>query len=413
MKRILVAAAVLLTLCLLILPPILGTRYTVLMVAQVLVAASFAMSYNMLLGHTGLLSFGHAVYFGSGVFSALYMINAIGSGALPIPLEFVPLGAGLGGLAAAIILGPVSVKSGQIAFAMITLGLAELVAVGAMVFPSVFGGEQGISADRMVDMTLTGMNYGRPDQLYWLILFWAVLSIGLMAYLVRTPLGRLANAVRDNEERVVFLGYSPFRIRYTQFCLSGAFAGIAGGLFALVFEISNADIFGLRTSADVLIATYLGGTGYVLGPVLGAVLVTLLELNMARYTEAWLSYYGLLFVAIVLFAPKGIWSLFAAIPPVVQRDGLLATLRRGAYWFLMLAPGCLGGILVIEMSNHHANAFDPTEPLNILGLQFSIFSAADWLLAFVLLASSGLLLWRERRAKSTRRLAMLNQEAQT
>ncbi len=349
MKRTLPLIGLAIVLLLLILPPIFGSRYTVLMVAQVLVAASFAMSYNMLLGHTGLLSFGHAVYFGAGVFTALYMTNGIGSGGLPLPLELVPLGAGLGGLIAALVLGPVSVKSGQIAFAMITLGIAELVAVAAMVFPSAFGGEQGISTDRVVDLTLTGLNYGRAENLYWLILVWACLAIAAMAYLTRTPLGRLANAVRDNQERVVFLGYSPFRIRYMQFCLSGAFAGVAGGLFALLFEISNSDIFGLRTSADVLIATYLGGTSFVFGPVLGAALVTLLESNLSRYTEAWLSYYGLLFVVIVLFAPKGIWSLFAAIPATIRRNGLGPTLLRGAYWFLMLLPGCLGGILVIEM----------------------------------------------------------------
>ncbi|MGB3835064.1 branched-chain amino acid ABC transporter permease [Castellaniella sp.] len=411
MKRTLPLIGLAIVLLLLILPPIFGSRYTVLMVAQVLVAASFAMSYNMLLGHTGLLSFGHAVYFGAGVFTALYMTNGIGSGGLPLPLELVPLGAGLGGLIAALVLGPVSVKSGQIAFAMITLGIAELVAVAAMVFPSAFGGEQGISTDRMVDLTLTGLNYGRAENLYWLILVWACLAIAAMAYLTRTPLGRLANAVRDNQERVVFLGYSPFRIRYMQFCLSGAFAGVAGGLFALLFEISNSDIFGLRTSADVLIATYLGGTSFVFGPVLGAALVTLLESNLSRYTEAWLSYYGLLFVVIVLFAPKGIWSLFAAIPPTVRRNGLGPTLLRGAYWFLMLLPGCLGGILVIEMSNHHANAFDPTEPLMLAGLPFDIFSAANWLLALALLALSAGMLWQTKRRQAARQIQAMTQEA--
>jgi branched-chain amino acid transport system permease protein len=411
MKRTLPLIGLAIVLLLLILPPIFGSRYTVLMVAQVLVAASFAMSYNMLLGHTGLLSFGHAVYFGAGVFTALYMTNGIGSGGLPLPLELVPLGAGLGGLIAALVLGPVSVKSGQIAFAMITLGIAELVAVAAMVFPSAFGGEQGISTDRMVDLTLTGLNYGRAENLYWLILVWACLAIAAMAYLTRTPLGRLANAVRDNQERVVFLGYSPFRIRYMQFCLSGAFAGVAGGLFALLFEISNSDIFGLRTSADVLIATYLGGTSFVFGPVLGAALVTLLESNLSRYTEAWLSYYGLLFVVIVLFAPKGIWSLFAAIPSTIRRNGLGPTLLHGAYWFLMLLPGCLGGILVIEMSNHHANAFDPTEPLMLAGLPFDIFSATNWLLALVLLAISGGLLWQTKRRQAARQIQAMTQEA--
>lgn len=407
MKRVLVISGLLLLLVLLVLPPLVGSRYTILMVSQILVFATFAMSYNVMLGQTGLLSFGHAVYFGAGVYSALYIVNAIGAGSLPIPLELVPIGAALTGLLAAIVFGIISVKSGRIAFAMITLGLAELVAVCAMIFPSVFGGEQGISTDRMVDLTLTGMNYGRPAQLYWLILFWAVLAIGIMAYLVRTPLGRLANAVRDNEERVAFLGYSAFKIRYMQFCIAGAFGGLAGGLSALLFEMSNAEIFGLRTSADVLIATFLGGASHVFGPALGAALVVVLELNLAGYTEAWLLYYGLLFIAVVLFAPKGIWSVLAAIPRVIQRDGPATALRRWALWLMMLAPGFVGAVLIIEMGNHRSNAFDPSEPMALAGLTLNVFDPVYWLAGLALLLVSGTLLWRHRRAAARRHLQTL------
>lgn len=410
MKRVLILLGLSLLLCALVLPPILGSRYTVLMMAQILMFATFAMSYNVMLGQTGLLSFGHAVYFGAGAFTALYMINGIGAGTLPIPLEFVPLGAALAGLLVAIVFGVISVKSGRIAFAMISLGLAELASISAMVFPSVFGGEQGISTDRMVDLTVTGMNYGRPDQLYWLILFWALLSIGVMAYMVRTPLGRLANAVRDNEERVAFLGYSAFKIRYMQFCIAGTFAGLAGGLFALIFEITNAEIFGLRISADVLIATFLGGASHVFGPVLGAVLVTVLEMNMARYTDAWLLYYGLLFIAVVLFAPKGIWSVFAAIPKTIERDGMACACWNWIYWILMLAPGFIGGVIAIEMSNHRANAFDPTEPMLLAGVLFNVFDPVNWLVALALLVLSGILLWHRRQVSARRQLQTLEQE---
>lgn len=402
MKRIFVISALLLLFGLLILPPIIGSRYTILMVSQILVFATFAMSYNVMLGQTGLLSFGHAVYFGTGMYATLYMVNAIGDGSLPLPIELVPVGAGLAGLLAAVVFGIISVKSGRIAFAMITLGVAELVAVCAMIFPSVFGGEQGISTDRMVDLTLTGMNYGRPAQLYWLILFWAVLAIGTMAYLVRTPLGRLANAVRDNEERVAFLGYSAFKIRYMQFCIAGAFGGLAGGLSALLFEMSNAEIFGLRTSADVLIATFLGGASHVFGPALGAALVVVLELNLAGYTEAWLLYYGLLFIAVVLFAPKGIWSIFAAIPTVIKRDGAAAALSRWVRWGLMLAPGFVGAVLIIEMSNHRSNSFDPSEPLPLGGLSLNVFDPVNWVIGLALLIISATLLWRHRRAAAQR-----------
>jgi len=267
-----------------------------------------------------------------------------------------------------------------------------------------FGGEQGVSTDRMVDLTITGLNYGRIEHLYWLILFWAVLAIGIMAGLVRTPLGRLANAVRDNEERVAFLGYSACRIRYMQFCIAGLFGGVAGGLSALIYEASNSEVFGLRTSADVLIATFLGGASHVFGPVLGAALVVVLELNLGSYTEAWLMYYGLLFIAVVLFAPKGLWSLIEAVPTSIRRDGLGASLRRWMHWLLMLAPGLAGAALLIEMSNHRSNAFDPSEPMPLGSLSLNVFDPVNWVAGAALVVASTAWVVSHRRRAARRQL---------
>lgn len=401
-RTVLVAILLLAIAALFLAAPWFGSRATILMFTQALILAAFAMSYNVLLGQTGLLSFGPAVYFGAGAFGALYAVNGISSGILPVPLELVPLLAGGVGLLAALIFGLISIRSGQIAFAMITLGLAELVHVFAMVFPSVFGGERGVSVDRMVDLTLTGWGYGRPHEIYWLVLFWAVVSIATLAWLTRTPLGRLANAVRDNEQRVAFLGYSPERIRYLQFLISGTFSGLAGGLFALTYEIANADIFGLQTSAGVLIASFVGGISSVFGPVLGALLVTFLELNLARATEAWLLYYGLIFMVIVMFAPQGLWGVLTSIPAAISRDGFGPWLARVASWAAMLAPGLVGGVMIVEMSSHRANSYDPTSPVHLFGFSLDAFAPLNWVIAIALVAASWAMLLLHRRRAALR-----------
>ncbi|MCA1300180.1 branched-chain amino acid ABC transporter permease [Stappia indica] len=381
----------------LLLPLVSDSRFLTLFLTQLAVMVTFAMSYNVLLGQTGLLSFGHAVYFGGGVFAALYLITAIGGGALALPLEFVPLGGALAGLAMAAVLGLVSVRRAGTTFAMISLGMAELITAAAMVFPSVFGGEQGVSTDRMVDVTLTGLGYGRPSEIYLLVLVWALVSVALMVFLSRSPLGRMANAVRDNPQRVEFLGYDPYWIRFLQFCIAGTFAGLAGSLFALTFEIANAEVFGLRTSANVLIATYLGGITYVLGPVVGAFVVLLLELNLARITDAWLFYYGLLFLAIILFAPRGLTGILAGLPGALRRHGPASCLRRALVWGPAVLSGLVGGVMLVELSYHLSNSFDPSDPLRLFWRDVDATNWGVWALALGACALSAALVLRARR----------------
>src|SRR5260370_13918618 len=133
----------------------------------------------------------------------------------------------------------------------------------------------------------------------------------LMYRFTRTPLGRMCNAVRDNAERVQFVGYNPQVVRFLAFCASGFFAGIAGGLAAIHFEIANSAYFSATQSGNVLLATFIGGSGYFFGPVIGAVLVTYLQIMLSDVTEIWQLYFGLLFIAMVMFAPQGIavWLL--------------------------------------------------------------------------------------------------------
>lgn len=385
------------------LPSLGAGRFVIVMLTQLAIMVTFAMSYNVNLGQTGLLSFGHAVYLGSGVFATLYLIDGIGTGMVPLPLELTPLGGALAGFVSAAIFGLVSVRRAGVTFAMISLGLAELCVAGAMLFPSFFGGEQGVSADRVVDFTLTAMRYGSAREIYMLVLVWTAISVGLMVFLSRTPLGRLANAVRDNPQRVEYLGYAPYWIRFMQFCIAGTFAGVAGSLFALTYEIANAEVMGLRTSANVLIATYLGGITYVMGPVVGALTVTFLEINLARLTDAWLFYYGLLFIAIILFAPRGLTGILMDLPGIVRRAGWGGPIKALLRWLPVVAPGAIGTVILVELCYHLSNSFDAREPLILFWTVTSAQSWIPWSMGASMALVGGVLFVVNRRAGRGRR----------
>src|SRR5262249_30172281 len=154
-------------------------------------------------------------------------INAAIAAKLPIPLILMPLVGGAAGLVFAMLFGWVSTKRSGTAFAMISLGLAELVGSSSLILRSFFGGEEGVSTNRTKLLRVLDWSFGPQIQIYYLIAAWCLICAALMYALTRTPLGRMCNAVRDNPERVQFVGYNPQMIRYIAFCLSGLFAGIA------------------------------------------------------------------------------------------------------------------------------------------------------------------------------------------
>ena len=278
-----------------------GTALTMMSLMGIMIV--FSLSYNMLLGQTGLLSFGHAVYYGLGAFFVVHAMNAIIRAKLPIPLPAMPLIGGTAGLAFAFIFGSVSTRRGGTAFAMISLGLAELVASSSLILRGFFGGEEGITTNRTRLFRLFDWNFGPQIQVYYLIAAWCLISMIAIYALTHTPFGRMCNAVRENPERIEFIGCSRTMVRFIAFCLAGFFAGIAGGLAAINFEIVNASYVGLHQSGIVLLAAYIGGIGHFIGPVLGAILVTYLQIMLSDVTEIWQLYFGLMFIAVVMFAP--------------------------------------------------------------------------------------------------------------
>jgi branched-chain amino acid transport system permease protein len=388
-----------------LLPLIFRSSFSRTMLSQMGIAIIFALSYNMLLGEGGLLSFGHAVFYGLGGFISIHGLKLVSDGVLPIPLEFMPLVGGLGSVLFGLFFGWLATERAGTTFALISLGIGELVASSALMLPSFFGGEQGISGNRMTGITLTGIKFGKQIAVYYLIAFWALVSTVLMYLLTQTPLGRMANAVRDNPERAPFVGYDTHRVRTFQYTLAAFFAGIAGGLFAVNYEIVTAETIGHIPSGNVLMMTYIGGVGHFFGPVLGAVLVTFMQLSLANITHAWLLYFGLLFMGMVLWAPNGLAGLIMLHEPV-WKAGLMRRLLPAylqAAWPALVI--FLGAMILIEINYHLSLSIDPTVPMKLFKISFSAQSPLPWGVAIGLIII-GFLFFR----RATRRVNQSWQE---
>lgn len=361
------------------LPIVFKQGFGMSLLCQMGIAIIFALSYNMLLGQTGLLSFGHAVYFGFGAFFCAHALNFIAKGALSFPVTLLPLIGGVIGMLFGIIFGYVTTKRSGTPFSMISLGIGELAAACSLMFPVFFGGESGISANRVVGAKLWGVSYGPQIQVYYLIAGWVLVSAGLMFAFTKTPLGRMANAVRDNPERAQFVGYNTQRVRFFVFVISSFFAGIAGGLAAINYEIVTAENLGLQQSGSVLLMTFIGGIGSFYGPIIGAVCVTFLQVALSAYTKAWLLYVGLFFLAMVLFAPGGIASLIELHRPIWKANlgKKLLLPYVGAFASALVAlAGLIGLVEIIYFLETQAGA--GTE-MSWFGIKFDAAKVLPWL----------------------------------
>ncbi|MDR7097451.1 branched-chain amino acid ABC transporter permease [Hydrogenophaga laconesensis] len=320
------------------------------LLSQIGTAIVFGLSYNVLLGQGGMLSFGHAVYFGLGACAAAHGMNAAAAGSIWMPVWMAPLVGALCALLVACVLGVVTTRRAGTSFAMITFGIGELVYVMATMFPSTFGGETGISTDRMYGTPVLGASFGSALQAYYLMAIWLFLATLALYLFTLSPLGRVLNAVRDNPTRVQMLGYDPQKIRYRAMLVSAFFAGMAGALFTINFETVTSETLSAHQSGAVLLFTFIGGTTVFWGPVVGAVVGTVLAVSVAAWTPAWPLYLGLFFVLVVKFAPGGI----AGIALLLWRAGRTGLLRRAAWPLALVVSSAIvsiaGLIGVIEMT---------------------------------------------------------------
>lgn len=369
---------------LLILPPCLSTQsWLVAWLAQTAAMIVFALSYNLLLGGAGLLSFGHAASSGVGALVAAHLFNRVG-----VPLPLLPLMGGIGGALFGALYGLVATRRAGTTFAMITLGIGELVAAAAWTLPDWFGGEAGVAIDRTAGLAVPGLTFGPAREAFALIALWCALAVIAMYLLSRTPLMRLANAVRDNPVRAAAIGCFPRRVRYEVVVWSSFFAGIAGTLGLINVELVSTESVGMLRSGSVLIATVIGGSGAFFGPVAGAVVLTFFSVVVAGATRAWLLYLGLFFVVVVVCAPDGVAGWMRRQTARISRDGWRVCLP----WFACrIASACawwLAVVLCVQWA--YAQRFGTEE-------RAGLFTTIDpaWLTASVLcLAASGWLTMR-------------------
>jgi len=368
----------------LILPHVFSSGASISIMSLIGFGIIFALSYNILLGQTGMLSFGHAVYYGLGGFITAHALNIIAGSKLPIPLPLVPLIGGIAGLVFAAPLGWVSTKRAGTAFSMISLGVGELVAAFALILRGFFGGEGGISTSRTSVLQVFGWSFGPQIQVYYLIYAWCLICAGLMYAFTQTPLGRICNAVRDNPERAEFVGYSTHMVRFLAFCIAGFFAGIAGGLAAIHYEIVTSGVVGAGPSGFVLLMTFIGGTGFFIGPVLGAVLMSAMQ-SLSDITGAWLLYLGILFILMVMFAPGGLAGLLFMHRSAANLRGL--TKLAPAYLVAAIPGfGLLAGIIfLIETSHHVLVKSSEGMQMRLLGLEYQADAPLTWALIAALI----------------------------
>ncbi len=372
------------------LPLVFDDLFAKSLLSQMGIMIVFALSYNMLLGQSGMLSFGHAVYSGLGAYFAIHLLVWIAQGKAAFPVSLLPLVGGLAGMVFGVIFGWLTTRKAGTPFAMITLGIGEMVFAASLIFPGFFGGEAGVSGNRTAGGPFLGiksLTFGPDIQIYYLIAAWTFVCMIAMFALTQTPLGRIANAVRDNPERAEFIGYNTQRMRWLMLILSSFFAGIAGGLSALYFEIVSAENLSAIRSGGVLLAAFIGGAAFFFGPILGAVVFVLFAVALSEFTKAWQLYLGLFFVLLVMFAPGGLASLILMNLRVLKFRKFARL--RDPYFGVIAAAAVLaaGVVMLVELTYHLTLDYAAGPQVRVFGLPLSTDRAESWVLMASVIAA--------------------------
>ena len=291
-----------------------------------------------------------------------------------------------------VLFGYVTTKKSGTTFSMITLGMVELVFASSLMFPKFFGGEGGISTNRVIGKAVWGITYGPQIEVYYLIAFWLFICTIAMFAFTQTPLGRMINAVRDNPERAEFIGYNTQWVRYLTLILSAFFAGISGGLSAINFEIVTAENVSAIRSGAVLLFSFIGGIGYFFGPMIGAVVGVFLTVMLSDFTKAWQLYLGVFFILIVMYAPGGLAGIWVANYRMVKFKKWQQLLP--SLWKVLLASALIfvGCVMAIEMLYQRSLALDQGPEVTIFGMTLNVMENSSWLIAGVLVMAGFVLL---------------------
>ena len=272
---------------------------------QIIIWGLFALGFNVCLGYTGMLSFGHAAYFGVGAYTTGIVLIRLWENI------WFALFAGLvmGGLLA-LVLGYLCIKRRGIYFAMLTLAFAQLVYFVAFQWVDLTGGDNGLRNIPAVPLSFFGLSIDihTPIRFYFFVLFFVFLSLLALNRILQSPFGHVLQAVRENEQRARSCGYEATNIRWLAFIISGAISGLSGSLYALYLHFVGIETLYYSTSGQVIMMTLLGGMGSFIGPFIGAGVFLYLEDVLSIITPNWMIFLGVIFVLCVLFFPSGIWG---------------------------------------------------------------------------------------------------------
>ncbi len=364
-----------------------GSDFALTVSIQVGMMIIFSLAYNMLLGQGGMLSFGMAVYFGLGGYMSMHFLNLIEEEIVWFPVPLLPIIGAIAGLTIGLIIGSFSTRKAGTVFAMISLGIAELIAACSLIFVKFFGGEEGLIGDRTTGPEILGFDFGSELEVYYLVAAWVFISAFLMFLFSRTPVGHMANAVRDNPERAEFIGYNQRYVRLISFAAAGLFSGLAGSLFAITYEIVTEETLNATTSGGPLIMVMIGGAGYFIGPIVGAIFYTLLSTVLSNFTEIWLMYVGIIFVLTILYVPSGLTGILVMHSAIVKAKKFSRLLPAYGKMALPVIGILLGIIGLLEIAHFAHNTTADEMTMSLFFVTIDTSSLLPWVFFTTILIS--------------------------
>jgi branched-chain amino acid transport system permease protein len=286
-----------------LLPYISDSKFLLSEMIQVFILAVYAMSYDLLLGYTGIVSFGHAIFFGTGAYAVGILLTKLDNPNLLLVAFVIAI---VISAVVALLMGILSLRVKDVYFSMITLAVAQLFFILAGKWDSLTGGDDGISYIRIPAFLRDRVTF------YFLALAFLVVMYMFLRRVVNSPLGRTLEAIRENEQRAESLGYHVLKYKLVSILLSGIVATLAGGMWAVFQRYVNTTVFSLDQTIDALLMTIIGGVGTLLGPVFGAGVITFVHEWLSSLAssypifERWLMFFGVVYIVIVMFFPRGI-----------------------------------------------------------------------------------------------------------